>query len=339
MGAGSDRAAVLSEIGTWSGRRARYPCAGTGEWTINLKQLIYFRKSVETGNFTRAAEELHVAQTALGLQIRNLEEELGVALLERHSRGVRATPAGGVLMEHAAEILARIEEAKRAVRAHGQAAGRVIRMGLTPSLVRMVGDDILTDLSAMLGNVSLRVVEDFSFILMQQMELGDIDCALTYAEDTDPRHRRRALLEEELYLLTAPGPKAGQGPVTFREAAARDLVLTAKQDVITRGLARISERLGVELRVAYEVQSIRAVKNLVAKGVADTIMPYGAAESEIGKGEFVARPVVSPAVVRTLAFVRTNDPVFTGIEDEFDAFVDAIADRLHAAPGPLTRRL
>ncbi len=280
-----------------------------------------------------------MAQTALGLQIRNLEEELGVALLERHSRGVKPTSAGLVLLRHAEDILGRLEKARHAVMVHAQPEHRVIRLGLTPSIVRLVGDAILTDLSEALSSVQLRIVEDFSFILMRQMAAGEIDCALTYVDDADTGYRRRALLEEDLLFLTAAGPNAGEGPIAFRDAMRCDLALTAKQDVVTRALARIAERLGIDLKVTYEVQSIRAVKNLVAKGVANTIIPYGAAEAEINKGEVVARPVVSPSVTRTLAFVRPDSPTFSGIEDEFDSFIDAVADRLLVRSGTLSRRV
>lgn len=280
-----------------------------------------------------------MAQTALGLQIRNLEEELGVALLERHSRGVKPTSAGLVLLRHAEDILGRLEKARHAVMVHAQPEHRVIRLGLTPSIVRLVGDAILTDLSEALSSVQLRIVEDFSFILMRQMAAGEIDCALTYVDDVDTGYRRRALLEEDLLFLTAAGPNAGEGPIAFRDAMRCDLALTAKQDVVTRALARIAERLGIDLKVTYEVQSIRAVKNLVAKGVANTIIPYGAAEAEINKGEVVARPVVSPSVTRTLAFVRPDSPTFSGIEDEFDSFIDAVADRLLVRSGTLSRRV
>jgi hypothetical protein len=64
---------------------------------MNLRQLKYFVSVVEAGNMTRAAEQLHVAQTALGMQIRQIEEDLGVALLVRHSRGVEPTEAGSFL--------------------------------------------------------------------------------------------------------------------------------------------------------------------------------------------------------------------------------------------------
>jgi LysR family nitrogen assimilation transcriptional regulator len=69
-----------------------------------LRQLKYFVAIVEAGNMTRAAEQLHVAQTALGMQIRQLEEGLGVALLIRHSRGVEPTKAGRLLHARAVSI-------------------------------------------------------------------------------------------------------------------------------------------------------------------------------------------------------------------------------------------
>lgn len=304
---------------------------------MKLRQLVYFRKALEVGNITQAAEELHVAQTALGMQIRNLEEELGVPLLERHSRGVRATAAGEELDRHAAEILALVDDAKRAVRARAGAPSETVTMGITPSIVRLVGDAILTDLAHMLPGVTLHLVEDFSFVLSRQLEQGDIACALTYSQDVDPRFSRRALLEEELFLMTASG--GSDGPIPFRDAVAQELALTAKQDVVARALDDIATRLGIRVNVAYEVQSIRAVKNLVAKGVAATVMPYGAAEGELRKGEFVRRHIVTPTVVRTLAFLTPRDRKGPWQTPEFNAFIDAVADRLNAAEGPISRRL
>jgi len=279
------------------------------------------------GNLTRAAQELHVAQTALGLQIRNLEEELGVVLIERHSRGVTATACGAILNRHAGEILERLDAAKMAVRARAGLATETLRLGLTPSIVRLVGDAILTDLADMLPGTELILIEEFSFVLARQMAQGDLSCALSFSPDVDPRFMRRALLEEDLFLMVPPDDPGGKSPVTFREVAGYDLALTAKQDVVTRAVEDIAERLGLPLTIAYQVQSLRAVKNLVAKGVAATVMPYGAAEG------------VAPAVVRTLAFLCPKDRGAAGLPAGIDAFVDAVADRLHAASGPMTRKL
>jgi LysR family nitrogen assimilation transcriptional regulator len=306
---------------------------------VNLKQLAYFRKALKCGNLTRAAQELNVAQTALGLQIRNLEQELGQPLLERHSRGVTATPAGLVLDRHAAEILDRVDAAKVAVRAQVNGPTTVLRLGLTPSIVRLVGDVILTELAQMLPDTQLLIVEEFSFILVRQLAQGDLSCMLGYWAEPDPRFDRRALLEEDLVLMVAPGDARAGEPVTFREALEYELAFTDKQDVVTRTVQDIADRIGSTLNIAYQVQSLRAVKNLVSKSVAASIMPFGAAEGELRSGDLVARPIVSPPVTRTLALLTPRDRSLAARLPELDAFVDAIADRLHAAEGPLTRRL
>src|SRR6185369_236810 len=86
---------------------------GASNQRMTLRQLRYFTRIVEAGNITRAAEQLYVAQPALGMQIRQLEESLGVELLERHSRGVSPTRAGQALYERACEILRLVHEAEQ----------------------------------------------------------------------------------------------------------------------------------------------------------------------------------------------------------------------------------
>lgn len=80
---------------------------------MTIKQMRYFLAILEAGSFSKAAEILGVAQPALGMQVRKIEDELGVALLVRHSRGVIPTDAGPVLAKHAADIVAKAERIRR----------------------------------------------------------------------------------------------------------------------------------------------------------------------------------------------------------------------------------
>lgn len=280
-----------------------------------------------------------MAQTALGIQIRNLEAELGVELLERHSRGVRPTPAGEALNRYSDDIVALLNEARQAMRKFSGDARVTVDLGITPSIMRLVGDDILVDLAKTIPLITLRMVEEFSFVLMRLLDQGELTCTLTFAPDSDPRFSKWALLEEELFYLTAPGMTPDTPTVNFRDVLSADLALTGRQDAVFRLVEDIAKRLGTELSIAYEVQSIRAVKNLVAKGIAATIMPYGAAEGELRSGTLQARLITAPSVVRTLLFVYPKDKASVIETPEFRQFVNAIADRLHAATGPVTRRL
>lgn len=306
---------------------------------MNLKQLKYFIRAVEIGNITHAAEKLRIAQTALGIQIRNLEEELGVSLLNRHSRGVSPTPAGEILLRHAIDILARVEAASHEVKAAGSASRTPVNFGVTPSIMRLVGADLVVAVRNEMPEVSLSIVEDFSFVLQQRLERDELHYALTYNTPNEQWFVRTPLLEEDLMFVSSPGQASGTGPIAFAEAIQTDLALASRQDVVYRLVQDEAARLGLPVNVAYEVQSVRAIKNLVAKGVATSILPRGAMVEELRRGLIVDRLVERPRVTRTLFLVRRNQAIAGLNVGRFEDLIDGIVDRLNLAIGEYSRHL
>ena len=147
---------------------------------MNLRQLKYFVGVVDAGNMTRAAEQLHVAQTALGMQIRQIEEDLGVSLLVRHSRGVEPTPAGKLLYARAHDILKLVEETHREVAACEGDSVEAIRLGITPALMIASGSDIAVTVRERLPGVSLSMLEAMSHVLVEMLSRGEVDLVLCY---------------------------------------------------------------------------------------------------------------------------------------------------------------
>src|SRR5438309_1772582 len=137
---------------------------------ITIRQLQYFARIVELGNITRAAEQLYVAQPALGLQIRQLEEELGVKLLSRHSRGVSPTRAGRLLYERACELLRLLEETRHQVTAVGRNEREGVVLGVTNGFANIVGRDLLLKAQSDLAGVALSIVEERSVVLIDGLE-------------------------------------------------------------------------------------------------------------------------------------------------------------------------
>ncbi|ODT23234.1 MAG: hypothetical protein ABS35_13045 [Kaistia sp. SCN 65-12] len=299
---------------------------------MKLRQLAYFVKVVEVGNITRAAEQLNLAQTALGIQIRNLEDNLQIQLLDRHSRGVSATPAGMLLYERAIEILQRIEETRRDLITLGGEKIR-IRFGATPSILKLIGTELLVAANAQLPNIALEVVEELSFMLTDALERGELDYVLAYDIEDNPGIRRIALLEEDLLHVSAPNGELQGSDISFRQAVAGDLALVSNRDIIWRRVQETASRLSVDVKITYQVQSNEAIKALVLHGVAQGIMPYGIVAEEVKKGQIIARRITRPAVKRTLFLAH---PSHRGFADEkpFLAFIDRMVDRLTTEVGP-----
>ncbi len=126
---------------------------------MELRQLHYFLAVAEALNFTRASEKLHVAQPALSRQIRKLEDELGVQLLERDSRLVRLTPEGVLFLEDVSEILELLEAAEARVKRAQRNPIHILSLGYAPSLVAPWLPRILSSFSSRLPNTKVQLYD------------------------------------------------------------------------------------------------------------------------------------------------------------------------------------
>jgi LysR family nitrogen assimilation transcriptional regulator len=291
-------------------------------------------KVIEAGNITRASEQLLVAQPALGLQIRLLERDLGVALLVRHSRGVAATAAGRLLYERATGIVQSVEETRRAVMALGASHCETVVLGLTPSIMNQVGPDLLIDARDQAPNVFISLVEEMSFALVEALERGEVDLALAYEVPERQSLYRRPLLAEEVLFVTAPGGPAA-ATIAFAQALRHDLVLAGERDPVRRIVQMEAERRALPIKVSFEAQSISVMKSVVARGHAASFMPYGSAIDELRNGTLVARRLTDPSIRRTLYMVRpSKHPPFQH-EDAILRVLERAQDRLVASLGTL----
>lgn len=308
---------------------------------MNLRQLKYFVKVVDCGNMTRAAGELFVAQPALGMQIRQLEEDLGVALLVRHSRGVEPTKAGALLHARARAILGLVEETRKEVAAAEGDASEAIRLGMTPSLMVVVGPDIAVGVRERLPQVFLSLVEAMSHVLADMLARGEVDLALAYDVPDVPALRRTAVYQEDLVLVTLPAGRSGE-PVTFAEALEESLAMPEQGDSVREHVARAAREAGHEMRVAFEVRSIPAIRNLVLRGAASAILPYATVLDEVRAGRLDARPIAGPAIRRTLflASSASRAPLVHGmaLTGVIRASLSRLTETLGAVAHPLPPR-
>ncbi|MEL7029518.1 MAG: LysR family transcriptional regulator [Pseudomonadota bacterium] len=167
---------------------------------MELRQLRHFAAAVEIGNLSAASEQIYISQPALSRSIQNLEEELGVQLLERVSRGVVPTKAGELFYRRAKLILNESARVKTDVRMVEKGMVGHLKIGVAPIFARHIIDRAILNLSAAAPELSLTVTEGFFEDLVDAVRDGRIDAAFTSfaynLHDDD-------LVVEPLYELSA----------------------------------------------------------------------------------------------------------------------------------------
>ncbi|MCC2095755.1 MAG: LysR family transcriptional regulator [Hyphomicrobiales bacterium] len=301
--------------------------------------MLYFVKTVEAGNITAAAEALQLAQPALGSQIRLLERELGVPLLVRHSRGVTPTAAGTLLFERASSILAEVDETKRQIRELAAGSRDHITLGVTPSMVMLLGPDLLLQARNRAPGISISLVEERSPVLLEALEAGHIDIAFLYHVAERPNLVRKALIEEDLLFVTGPDEIAGEEPISLARALEHELAIAGERGVIRRIVEAEAARLSLKVRLAFEVHSVRSMKALLARGTAASVMPWSLAAEELSAGMLHARRIDRPALTRVLYIVEPANRRSIAMEAELSAFLDHVSTRMLELIGPYARSL
>jgi DNA-binding transcriptional LysR family regulator len=229
------------------------------------------------GSLSAAAAELHHTQSAVSRQIAGLERQLGVALMERHARGVRPTPAGEVFRRHA---LATLNEADRAVRAARDARdgafNRPLAVGATPSLAAGIVPEAVRALLEQAGSLRWSLLPGLSAQLHHRVITGDLDIAVVTDAPPglphDPRVERRFLgLDDMVVALPVDHPQAGRGPVHMQTLA--DQTWVEDNDGSAALLRQHAARAGVSARIDLTAADLPGKLALVATGHAIALIP------------------------------------------------------------------
>lgn len=268
-------------------------------------QLESFVRVCELGSISKAAQALNIAQPALGVRIRELEREFGVPLLVRTATGTHPTPAGLIFLDEARFILRRLADVKRAMHEATGAARPTVTLGLTPSLSGLLTSRLVERLRTAFPAIGLKLFEELSHVLIEGVESGRLDVALAYSVPVNRRLRREARLNEALCLITHPGSAFdGAGPVALRDIAAAELAMPNEGDLVRRLVTGTMTAHGLEPRVAFSLDSMPAIKEVVMRGLACAVLPHSAVSREVAAGTLVLRPVTDPPLQRTLYLVR-----------------------------------
>jgi LysR family nitrogen assimilation transcriptional regulator len=260
---------------------------------MTLRQLRYFLEIAQLRSFTRASEVLHIAQSALSRQIHALEDELGVPLFKRFDRGVTLTEAGELLRDRAHQLLTNFDQLREEVIERAEEPRGAVRIGLPPSLREMVNVPLVSGYTARYPMARLHVHEGISLELSQLVENGRLDCALVIALDATHATEAEHLLSEPLYLV---GPRAAglalDTAVTPEDVAARELILTTRPNSLRLIVENALAGARRPLAIIADFNSTGLMVELVAQGMAFSVLPYSAVWAGLRRGELSIAPIV-----------------------------------------------
>ena len=273
---------------------------------MDLRQLAYFVQVAELGSFTRAASVLRVAQPALSRQVRLLETDLHVTLLQRTGRGVLLTDAGKRLFEHAVGILQLVARAREDLGTNrDEATGRIV-IGLPPSIGRMLTVPLVDQFKRSMPKARLAIVEGLSAHIVEWISTGRVDLGLIHNPDANPSIETMHVLDEPLCLVSA-GKAAGRSesgrkvaPMPFTELVTMPLVVPEQTHAIRRLLETQAALAGLKLNIAYEVSSVTSILELVRHGHGHAVLaPSAVVASGLGSALRV-RPLAEGVLTSTL---------------------------------------
>jgi LysR family transcriptional activator of glutamate synthase operon len=275
---------------------------------MEVRQLRYLIALADERHFTRAAAREHVAQPALSQQIRRLEEQVGVPLVERTTRSVALTEAGELLVARARRILNELDAAQAELEAvKGVQVGHV-----TVGVLHTMGP---VDVSLALAlfrerhpGVELTVREQSSEELAEMLRVDELDLAFLSVTERVESHGLglHQLVSEELVLVVSPTHRlAARRRVRMRELAGEEFVSYRAGSRLRELLESAGRSAGFEPRVTLESNESERIRRLVGRGLGVAILPRSDAERP--GPEVAVAALVEPALTRDITLAWRED--------------------------------
>lgn len=243
--------------------------------SFTLRQLRYFVAVAEIGTISGASRELAVSQSTVTESIKELESDLGVALLKRHARGMALTHGGHAFLRHAQRILADVSHARAAFTAEQRRITGTLNIGVTALVAGYALPDLLARYRRAFPGTAVSVYEDAPEYLEHFLLNGEIDVALLFLSALgEPAAFNIEVIETYAFRVWAPvGHRLAQEERVHRTRLAEERYVLLDVDEINAATAALWRGAGQHPQVAFRTSSVEAVRSLVATGAGVSVLP------------------------------------------------------------------
>ncbi len=275
---------------------------------ISLRQLRYFVEIARSRNFSRAAQHLSIAQSALSQNISALEEDLDAVLFKRHARGAELSPAGEMLFDKAVDLLARTDALKEQLAGREARPAGIVRLSIAGSLAGILVAPLLRATAERFPDVKLTVREGLSSAVRAQVESGEAHLAAMPSPSELSGMESLPLFEERFMLFGAyAGMRGRASRIRFADVAELPLAEPDGAHDLRKIIERAADAVGMPLDVRYELNSPAMLVSVVREGLAYSIMPASACSDAVAAKTISGQLVFEPELTRLQAVVWPHD--------------------------------
>lgn len=291
---------------------------------LELRQLQYFVKVARKQHVTQAAEELHVAQSAVSRQIHQLEEELGANLFVQKGRNLQLTPVGKLFLRKVEEILSDLDRAVLEVQEFLDPDVGEIRLGFPHSLGVNIVPTLISRFRKDHPNVKFRFKQGKYQTLIDAVMRGEIDLALISPfPEKHPYVEGKKILTEELLAIVPPKhPIADQKSIKLEQLKSEPFVIFSEGYSLRKIVLDACMRAGFKPKISFEGEETDTIRGLVTVGMGVSLLPE-IALSNYSKSHFqpVQVRVTEPKVTRTIGIIRRKEEKLPQVAYVFQNFL------------------
>lgn len=279
---------------------------------MNFRSLQYFVKLAELRHFSQAASACFVSQPTLSTQIRKLEEELGVSLVERAPRKIMLTPIGEDIAHRARHVLRDIEHIKDAARRSKDPETGTIKLGIFPTLAPYLLPHVIPVIRQRYPELSMQLTEEKTEVILNMLDQGRLDAGLL-ALPVEGQGMEIETLFEEPFVAAMPAshPLSEKSSIELKDLEGEELLLLEEGHCMRQHALAVCELAGAHERLDFHATSMETLRQMVAANAGVTLMPVLAVKPPTPTTDNIAlRPFKAPVPNRTIALVwRSSSPM------------------------------
>ena len=310
---------------------------------MNLQELRYLVAIAEHRHFGRAAEACFVSQPTLSTQIKKLERELGVELVERNPRQVMMTETGERIVERARIILGETDNITEIARQAVDPESGSLRIGLFPTLAPYLLPHVVPQLHARFPNLELLLVEEKTEVVLQRLRDGKLDAGvLALPVPDDQLHMEPLFTEEFVLAVPATHPLADSGgPIDPSVLTGEHILLLEEGHCLRDQALSVCQLVGASERSGFRATSLETLRQMVAAGVGVTLLPELAVQPPVAISEEIvllrfSEPVPRRHIAMFWRETSVSRDFLPQIADEFRHLPDSLVGiRATALPYPM----